>query len=276
MKIRNSATAIVAAASMLVVGIVLPTSTAQASSPAYLFTVQSVAGSIVMGTPVKGEDERFTLRLNGVDPVTKFTDRPLRAATVMSPSALVSNWDAWFSSSPPNAVLTYAKSAGKAPQSIVVTLSRPRWDKDNRTLLFAATRTYRTMDPSEKGSGWTRPETPSRFTSASLFIDDAATNVDAMNSLLGTTMQETMNDFAFSANDAITWAAVTSALNTTINDMFQTGAFDGIAGSEAFTVSCQPSAQDLLNGNLPCSVTVQVAGWGPYTLTVTQMMQTGA
>lgn len=269
-KIRKAATAMVAVASMLVVGIALPTSIAQASSPAYLFTVQSVAGSIVPGRPVKGEDERFTLRLNGVDPVTKFTDRPYRAATVMSPSALVSNWDAWFADSPPNAVLTFAKSAGKAPQSIVVTLSRPRWDKGNRTLLFTATRTYRTMDPSEKGSGWTRPETPRRFTSASLFIDDAGFNVDQLAELVESTMQQAIEPFVFNVDDAITWAAATSALSTALTQLWSQGALTGATPADAFTVACQPSTQQLTDAILSCTATMQLAGWGPFTLTVAQ------
>ena len=273
MKIRTAATAMVAVASMSVVGIALPTSMAQASTPASLFTVQSVAGSIVLGRPVKGEDERFTLRLNGVDPVTKFADRPFRAATVMSPSALVSNWDAWFADSPPNAVLTFAKSAGKAPQSIVVTLSRPRWDKGNRTLLFTATRTYRTMDPSEKGSGWTRPETPRRFTSASLFIDDAGTNGP---SLVTSMMQQAMQPFVFSANDATTWAAVTSSISVAFTQLWQLGALAGATPAEAFTVACQATAQQLLNGILSCTATVQLTGGDPFTVTLTQEMAASA
>ena len=148
-------------------------SPAQAVSPSYLFTVQAVSGSTLLGTAQKGEDERFTLSLRDVDPVTKFADRPFRNASVMSPAALVSNWKAWFSTSAPNAVLTYSVGAGKAPQSIVVTLSSPRYSAAGRTLSFSASRTYRVLDPSQKGKGWVRPVTPRAFVLASLFIDDS-------------------------------------------------------------------------------------------------------
>lgn len=142
-------------------------------SEAYLFTVQAVAGSTVTRQTAKGEDERFTLTLTGVDPVTKFADRPFTDARVMSPKALATNWNAWFRTAPPNAVLTYAVGQGKAPQSIVVTLTNPKWNATNRALTFTAVRIYRTLDPSAKGKNWNRPATPTSFTTASLFIDDA-------------------------------------------------------------------------------------------------------
>ncbi len=42
--------------------------------------------------------------------------------------------------------------------------------------------------------------------------------------------------------------------------------------ANAFTVSCQPTAQQILNGYLTCSVTMQFAGRGFYSTTLTQVM----
>ena len=181
-------------ASMAAVCLVASSAPAQAANPSYLFTVQAVAGSTVLGQTSKGEDERFTLTMRGVDPVTKFADRPLRAASVISPAALVSNWNSWFADSPPNAVLTFAGHAGEAPQSIVVTLTKPRYERAGHTLTFTASRTYRTVEPSEKGKGWKRPATPRTFTSVSLFIDDAG---DSQTGALTAQLQQAMQQYVF-------------------------------------------------------------------------------
>jgi len=244
-------------------------SPAQAVSPSYLFTVQAVSGSTLLGTAQKGEDERFTLSLRDVDPVTKFADRPFRNASVMSPAALVSNWNAWFSTSAPNAVLTYSVGAGKAPQSIVVTLSSPRYSAAGRTLSFAASRTYRVLDPSQKGKGWVRPVTPRAFVSASLFIDDSGGS--AVGPLIAS-LQQAMQTYVFSPNNANTWAAVASAMSTILTQAWQQGTLMGPTAANAFTVSCQPNAQQILNGYLTCSVTMQLAGGGFYSTTLTQSM----
>lgn len=144
----------------------------QGSSEQFLFTLQAASGATVDAQALDGEDERFTLRLSGVDPVTKFSDRPFRDAMVMSVDDLVSSWASWFADSPPNAVLTYDAGAGLAPQSIVVTLTEPEWNLDTSTITFTAVRIYRTTDPNETVAGWIRPKTPAIFTTASLFIDN--------------------------------------------------------------------------------------------------------
>lgn len=129
MRLSKSTAASALIAAIAAVCLVASSAPAQAANPSYLSTVQAVAGSTVLGQTSKGEDERFTLTMRGVDPVTKFADRPLRAASVISPAALVSNWNSWFADSPPNAVLTFAGRAGEAPQSIVVTLTKPRYER---------------------------------------------------------------------------------------------------------------------------------------------------
>lgn len=244
---------------------------AQAANPSYLFTVQAAAGSTVPGQPSQGEDERFTLTIRGVDPVTKFADRPLRAASVISPAALVSNWSSWFADSPPNAVLTFAGRAGEAPQSIVVTLTKPGYERAGRTLTFTASRTYRTMEPSQKGKDWERPATPRTFTSASLFIDDSG---DSQTGALTAQLQQAMQPYVFQPNNANTWAAVGSAMSSILTTAWQQGTLMGPTTATAFTVNCQPSAQQILNGYLSCAVSMQLAGGENYTTTLTQQMAT--
>lgn len=144
----------------------------QAVSEEYLFTVQADSGTAVAKKAVAGERERFRLTLRGVDPVTKFADRPFRDAKVISPAALASNWDAWFASSPPNAVLTFSTPQDPSG-SIVVTLTNPQYDAANRTLTFTAVRDPRQHDPAEKGPNWERRTTPKTFGAPALFIDGA-------------------------------------------------------------------------------------------------------
>jgi len=267
MRIRRTASATLALVTLAVPGLISMSSHAQAATPSYLFTVQAASGSTAPGQSATGEDERFTLTLRGVDPVTKFADRPFRAASVMSPAALVSNWNAWFADSAPNAVLTYSSSTGKAPQSIVVTLTQPRYNSAGHTMTFTATRTYRSLDPSQRGKDWKRPVTPRTFTSASLFIDDAGSSVtDSLTAQL----QQAMQQFVFAYNDATTWTAVQSALSSILTNAWQQGSLMGPTASSAFSVSCQPYAQQILNGYLPCAVTMHLADGTTFSTTLTQ------
>ena len=248
------------------------TAPAQAATPSYLFTVQAIGGATVMAVPAAGQDERFTLTLTGVSPVTKFADRPFRNAAVLSPSALVTNWNSWFASSPPNAVLAYSPDDAQLPQSIVVTLSRPRYDPVGRTLSFTASRTYRSLDPSERGSNWTRPATPRRFTHASLFIDDAGSSVT--DSLVAQ-LQQAMQPYVFAANDMATWQAVVQSLSAVLSTAWEQGTLVGATSSDAYTVACIPTPQQILNGYLPCSVTMQLPGGTSFSTTISQQMGSG-
>lgn len=242
------------------------------ANPSYLFTVVAAAGSIVPSQPARGEDERFTLRFSGVDPVTKFADRPLRAASVLSPEDLVSNWSSWFAVSPPNAVLTFAGRAGMAPQSIVVTLTKPRYEATGRTLIFRALRIYRTVEPSEKDEDWKRTATPGSFTSASLLIDNAG---DTQAAPLIAALQQAMQEYVFQPNDLSTWAAMASALSAILTTAWQQGTLMGPTAETAFAVDCQAlSAQQILNGLISCAVSMQLANGQNYSTTLTQMNAT--
>jgi hypothetical protein len=149
--------------------------TASASSETYLFALQAESGSTKPLTRGAAVDERFTLTLTGVDPVTMFADRPFRDSTLISPRALDVNWSSWFRGDPPNAVLTYHRP-GKAPGSMVVALTNPRYSAVNRTLTFTAIRESRAHDPVEKGDNWQRLTTPGTFADGSLFIDGTGGN----------------------------------------------------------------------------------------------------
>jgi hypothetical protein len=271
MRLKRTFPAILAITVFAFAGVAASGPPAQASTPSFLFTVQAASGSTASSRTAAGEDERFTLTLRGVDPVTKFADRPFRAASVMSPAALASNWNAWFGDSAPNAVLTFSSSTGKAPQSIVVTLTQSRYNSADHTVTFTATRTYRTLDPSQKGKDWKRPVTPRTFTSASLFIDDAGSSVtDGLTAQL----QQAMQQFIFSPNNAATWAAVTAALSGILTKAWQQGSLLGPTASSAFSVSCQPYAQQILNGYLPCAVTMHLTNGTTFTTTLTQQQAT--
>lgn len=269
MRMTRRTMATLTTAMLAVGGLSAATAPAHAATPSFLFTVQAMDGSTVPGRSAKVEDEHFTLTLRNVSPVTKFADRPFRTASVISPAALVSNWEAWFADSPPNAVLTFASGTHNAPQSIVVTLATPRYDSSGRTLSFTASRTYRTLDPSQKGKSWKRPATPRDFTSASLFIDDAGSSV---TDGLVAQLQQAMQQYVFAPNDQNTWAAVVNSFSSILTQAWAQGTLNGSAASDAFSVTCQPTAQQILNGYLTCAVSMQLADGATFSTTLTQMM----
>jgi hypothetical protein len=146
--------------------------TGTAPAEGFLFTVESARGT-TRKLQHTAEVERFTLTLVGVAPVTRFADRPFRDASILSPRSLAANWQNWFEGDPPNAVLTFAR-AGRAPGSMVVALTRPRYSATERTLTFSAFREKRIHDPANQGADWERLSLPSAFNSASLFIDSCS------------------------------------------------------------------------------------------------------
>jgi hypothetical protein len=268
MRLKRSASMFLALAAVAATALAASGAPAQATTPSYLFTVQAAGGSTAPGRTAPGENEHFTLTLRGVDPVTKFADRPFRTATVMTPGALVSNWNAWFASSAPNAVLTFADGTGRAPQSIVVTLSSPRYDNAGRTLTFTATRTYRSQDPGRKGKDWVRPATPRAFSSASLFIDDAGSSAAAP---LVAELQAAMQPYVFAPNNAQLWSAVTAALSAVLTKAWQEGRLVGPTAASSYAVTCQPTANDIINGYLTCNVSMALLHPAEfYNTTVTQ------
>lgn len=176
---RRSLVSLVAAAAA--VALVTVPQPAQATdpvmpTPSYLFTVEASGGTTKVLKP-RGSTERMRITLDGVEPVTMFADRPLRNARLISPAALTTNWPTWFADSPPNAVMTWSAGAGKAPASFVVTLMDVDFNAATDQLIFTAERDPRKHDPAEKGRNWQRLTTPTAFTEASLFIDNAGSRV---------------------------------------------------------------------------------------------------
>lgn len=155
---------------MALIGFLAPSASA-ADAPAndgFLFTVEAASGSTAK-VKKTGKGETFTLTLDGLAPVTMFSDRPLRDASQISPKALVTHWATWFASSAPNAVLTWSRP-NQAPASIVVVLTAPRLNGDELT--FRAARLYESHDPTSKGKQWTRPAVPPAMNDVSVFIDE--------------------------------------------------------------------------------------------------------
>lgn len=128
------------------------------------------AQTVPLGTTAEGH-ERFRLNLRRPAPVTMFTDRPFRVARLVTPAAVAANWQTWFADAAPNAVMTFAGGDGGAPQSMVVELTRAKWDSEGDALTFTAVRIPARHDPSLKGDNWRRPATPAATSSVSLFID---------------------------------------------------------------------------------------------------------
>jgi len=105
--------------------------------------------------------------------------------------------------------------------------------------------------------------------------DDAVQNTGTLNSIKAQ-LQQIMQQYVFSPNDAATWAAVCAAFSTYLTQLWQQGALLGPTAADAFTENCQPlSAQQILNGYLSVQVGVAVQAPGQFiTFTLTEMMAT--
>ena len=120
----------------------LAATTVRAPTPSYLFSIPTASGSLT-----GPNDQRLTLRLSGTrDYLTRFTDRPLRKASVVANADFVRRFDRYFARSRPNAVLTYTPSGARIPVSIVLTFGQPRWNAHHHTWTFPATRIRKQPD----------------------------------------------------------------------------------------------------------------------------------
>ena len=155
-----------------------PSQGASSSQATFQWVVDAEGGKF---TGDLAQDNGLTLTLTGVpDHVTRFADRPLRAATVVATADFTRRWPKWFADSSPNAVLSYLVPGTTRPQSIVVTLDTPVYDAAAGTMTYPATRLHRTLDMAADAQGNVTPvtiETPKTFSSASLFIDSAGGGV---------------------------------------------------------------------------------------------------
>jgi hypothetical protein len=120
----------------------------------------------------------LVLRLTGARKyLTRFTDRPLREAFVVANTEFASRFRNYFAASNPNAVLTYTPTGEPIPVSIVLTIAEPRWNAQQRTWTFSATRIRKQSDNLPGTTVHITPPVipdPRSFTHATLLIDASA------------------------------------------------------------------------------------------------------
>ena len=147
-----------------------------AVTPSYLFSIPTASGSLT-----GRNDQHLTLRLTRTrDYLTRFTDRPLRQATVVANVDFARRFASYFADSPPNAVLTYTPRGARIPVSIVLTITAPHWSPKHSTWTFQATRIRKTSDTLPGSTNHIKPPpipNPHTFTNATLLIDGGSTSV---------------------------------------------------------------------------------------------------
>lgn len=141
------------------------------SRETFLFAQTAAGGSL------RGSGDRLTLTLTGVGGwVTRFADRPARDAQAVDVRDFLTRWRQRFATSPPNAVLSFRVAGEATPRTIVLELSRPRYDAAARTATYAARRIVERADALPGARHPRQPvvePTPRAFAGASLFIDDS-------------------------------------------------------------------------------------------------------
>ena len=141
--------------------------------PSTVLFVQSAARGALIPNP--GNPDQFVLTLAGVAPSTLwFTDRPVRRSGNVPTQGAIDRigFDDDVAAGPPNAVLSL-RDGKEAHDLLALTLREPRYDADQGTLRYSATR----LATDNVGSLPVAPEQldtslPRRFASAALFIDD--------------------------------------------------------------------------------------------------------
>ncbi|HEY6398115.1 MAG TPA: hypothetical protein VIX82_11735, partial [Solirubrobacteraceae bacterium] len=160
-------------ASAVGVGQAVVATTRPTPSAEYLFSIPTASGALT-----GPGDKHLTLKLVGTrDYLTRFTDRPLRQAFVVSNVDFVRRFKGYFGSSEPNAVLTYTPAGARIPVSIVLTVGQPQWNAKRSTLTLPATRIRKQLDNLPGTTVHIKPPlipSPRRFTQATLIIDDTA------------------------------------------------------------------------------------------------------
>ena len=157
-------------------------------NPINLLFVEEAAGGTLTGP----DDQHLTLTLKVLrDYVTTYSDRPIRAASLMPNQQFVDMWHNYFRTSPPNAVLSIKDSNIKdnrdirrqggvspaiVPISLVLTLSNPKLAADQKSITYEAKRILKNTADATK-LPYKPPTvlvlaTPKKFGSAVLNIDD--------------------------------------------------------------------------------------------------------
>lgn len=145
--------------------------TAPVAAAQYVFAIPTASGSL-MG---RG-NEHLTLKLVGTRRyLTRFTERPLRRASVVANVVFARQFKRYFGKSKPHAILTYTPRAKRRPVSIVLTVEQPRWNAKRATWTFPATRITKHPD-NLPGTALQNKSpliaNPHRFNRATLLIDD--------------------------------------------------------------------------------------------------------
>jgi hypothetical protein len=152
----------------------------QVSAPtdliSFLFVQEAQQGSLM-----QGENGTLTLTLVNVrSDTTYFSDRPARVSGVVDTGLFV-DCSLWNKANNPNAALMLPDGP-PANDTVIVTLSNPRYDRKNATLVYTAT-----IVPDYQGDGlkvyrkFADPGVAERFGRVMLFIDSATFSVDFFN-----------------------------------------------------------------------------------------------
>lgn len=108
--------------------------------------------------------------------------------------------------------------------------------------------------------------------SANAYLNNVRT-VDTMQRSIA----EGLQGYVFYANDATTWAAITSSIDSYLQGWWSEGALFGWNARTAYTVQCgigtSMTAQDILNGFLHVDVTARLSSSGLPPVSWTQSLQ---
>jgi len=143
-----------------------------------LYVLNASSGTLA---PVRGTKRVFTLRLKRLERhVVWFSDRPVRDSGTFPSSGLAGAWKGLgFASDPPNAALVYPARGGDG-STVIVKLTRPRYNARAHALSFTARwlDPTKVTDPNLRRHAKSPDPTPDRaFRTPSLFIDDTSASV---------------------------------------------------------------------------------------------------
>jgi Pentapeptide repeats (8 copies) len=153
---RAPATLAVAVAALIGCSSALAATTGEPIAASSLFSIPTASGSLT-----GANDQHLTLRLTGTrGHLTRFTDRPLPQAFVVTNGDFARRFKQYVAGSRPSAVLTFTRADGQIPVSVELTVGQPRWNAHQRTWSFAATRIRKRTDNAAR-----------HFTRATLLIE---------------------------------------------------------------------------------------------------------
>ena len=142
-----------------------------AENPSWLFVQEAASGTL------KGpDDQHLTLTLKRVrNYTTAFTERPYRDAVDIATEKFVANFDAAFTSDPPNASLSYRLPGQARPQTLILEITSPTYDSKKGTVTYQAALVHTAVRGSSVGDpnliALRQIKVPSRFLAPSLMID---------------------------------------------------------------------------------------------------------